>query len=56
MTFLFIEILDLEPHPVERGFFRESYRVEEKISSESLPKRYESERSMSTAIYYLLPS
>lgn len=40
--------LQLQPHPVEGGFFRETYR-----SSESL-SRSAAERSVSTAIYYLL--
>jgi len=40
--------LDLQPHPVEGGFFRETYR-----SKESL-KRGPDDRSVSTAIYYLL--
>ncbi|HVK08941.1 MAG TPA: cupin domain-containing protein [Gemmataceae bacterium] len=37
--------LDLQPHPVEGGFFRETYR-----SADNLPTG----RSVSTAIYYLL--
>ena len=40
--------LQLQPHPVEGGFFRETYR-----SKESL-KRGQNNRSISTAIYYLL--
>jgi uncharacterized protein len=43
-----IEHLRLEPHPVEGGFFRETYR-----SSDSMP-RAGAMRSVSTAIYYLL--
>src|SRR4051812_37365050 len=41
-----IELLGLEPHPLEGGFFRETYR-----SVEQAPGQ---ERSFSTAIYYLL--
>ena len=41
-----IEALELEPHPLEGGFFRETYR-----SARHLPGE---ERSLSTAIYYLL--
>jgi predicted cupin superfamily sugar epimerase len=41
-----IEALELEPHPLEGGFFRETYR-----SARHLPG---DERSLSTAIYYLL--
>ena len=40
--------LKLQPHPVEGGFFRETYR-----SAETLP-RAEAVRSVCTAIYYLL--
>ena len=40
--------LELQPHPVEGGFFRETYR-----SPETLP-RAGAMRSVSTAIYYLL--
>jgi uncharacterized protein len=43
-----IELLGLQPHPVEGGFFRETYR-----SSDSLD-RGGAARSISTAIYYLL--
>ena len=43
-----IRLLRLQPHPVEGGFFRETYR-----STESLP-RPGGDRSISTAIYYLL--
>jgi predicted cupin superfamily sugar epimerase len=48
-----IHRLKLEPHP-EGGFYRESYRARETIAGEALPLRYESARTMSTAIYYLL--
>jgi predicted cupin superfamily sugar epimerase len=43
-----IRILDLKPHPVEGGFFRETNR-----NSGTIPA-YKAERSISTAIYYLL--
>lgn len=43
-----IDLLKLEPHPVEGGYFRETYR-----SAESLPLR-DAARSVGTAIYYLL--
>jgi predicted cupin superfamily sugar epimerase len=49
-----IEQLRLQPHPREGGFFRETYRAEEQHAAESLPPRYGSPRSASTAIYYLL--
>ncbi len=45
-----VRLLELEPHPVEGGFFRETWR-----SKASLPiPGYPSNRSVGTAIYYLL--
>jgi uncharacterized protein len=49
-----INWLKLRPHPGEGGFYSETYRSGESISSGCLPSRYTSERSMGTAIYYLL--
>ncbi len=49
----YISKLNLIPHP-EGGYFREVYRSEEKLNQESLPKRYNSERSISTSIYFLM--
>jgi predicted cupin superfamily sugar epimerase len=43
-----ILLLQLQPHPVEGGYFRETYR-----SAATLPA-HAAERSISTAIYYLL--
>lgn len=43
-----IEFLKLQPHPVEGGFFRETYRSAGTLSRDGV------ERSISTAIYYLL--
>jgi predicted cupin superfamily sugar epimerase len=48
-----IDHLDLNPHP-EGGFFRAVYRSTETLHQTSLPKRYAGDRSMSTAIYFLL--
>ena len=48
-----IEALNLRPHP-EGGFFVESYRSTESLSSTALPDRYGSDRTFSTAIYFLL--
>jgi predicted cupin superfamily sugar epimerase len=39
-----IELLNLQAHPMEGGYFRETYRTAEKHGN----------RSLSTAIYYLL--
>ncbi len=43
-----IELLKLQPHPVEGGFFRETYRCADSLD------RNGDRRSISTAIYYLL--
>ena len=48
-----VEKLQLKPHP-EGGFFIEVYRSNEILNSGSLPKRYLSDRNISTSIYYLL--
>jgi uncharacterized protein len=48
--------LGLEPLPGEGGLFRETYRAKERIAHRALPSRYNSARSFSTAIYYLLTS
>jgi len=47
-----IALLKLQPHPKEGGFFRETYRADDRFSQ--LPARYPGPRSASTAIYYLL--
>ena len=49
-----IEQLGLAPHPEEGGFFAETHRSAERLPVSLLAHRYESPRSMSTAIYYLL--
>ncbi len=51
-----IEALGLQPHPIEGGFFRETYRSEGVIPAGSLPVLYQGrgDRSYGTAIYYLL--
>ena len=49
-----IRHLQLQPHPKEGGFFRETYRAGETFSALALPSRYPGARSASTAIYYLL--
>ena len=48
-----IEALDLRPHP-EGGLFRETWRSDETLGARALPARFAGERSMGTAIYYLL--
>jgi uncharacterized protein len=48
-----IDLLKLQPHPVEGGHFRETYRSTEKLPA-SVLQRHGAARSASTAIYYLL--
>lgn len=50
-----IEKLKLIPHP-EGGYYRETYRSDEKIAKNALPDRYSGDRCFSTAIYFLLQS
>lgn len=45
--------LALEPHP-EGGFFRETYRAAENVTGPALPPRFGGDRSLATAIYFLL--
>jgi predicted cupin superfamily sugar epimerase len=49
-----IELLNLEPLPVEGGFFKETYRATETLDKPILPGRYTGTRVLGTAIYYLL--
>ena len=49
-----IKLLKLEKHPVEGGYFLETYRAVEKVPEKYLPERYKGARSFSTAIYYML--
>lgn len=51
-----IKKLGLVPLPEEGGWYRETYRSEEIIARSALPDRYSSDKSYSTAIYYLLTS
>jgi uncharacterized protein len=48
-----IRMLNLQPHPVEGGFFRETYRSAGTIPASALP-HHPADRSVSTCIYYLL--
>lgn len=47
--------LGLAPHP-EGGFLRETYRARESMPASHLPARYAGNRSLATAILFLLPS
>jgi len=49
-----IDILRLQPHPEEGGYFIETHRSGETHPAAHLPARYGDDRSHSTAIYYLL--
>jgi predicted cupin superfamily sugar epimerase len=48
-----IRRLELLPHP-EGGFYRETYRATERVARGHLPSRFDGDRAMSTAIYFLL--
>ena len=48
------KLLELQPHPREGGWFRETWRAEDTIAGEALPERYSGARAAGTAIYYLL--
>jgi predicted cupin superfamily sugar epimerase len=50
-----MRLLQLQPHPVEGGFFRETYRSATTLPKTALPD-HGGDRSVSTAIYYLLKS
>ncbi len=49
-----IKELNLQPLPIEGGFYTQTYRSEDIIRAESLPNRYSGDKSFGTAIYYLL--
>jgi hypothetical protein len=49
-----IAFLQLQPHPREGGYFRETYRAGEDFAPHALPGRYGGARAHKTAIYYLL--
>lgn len=48
-----VKQFELLPHP-EGGYYRETYRSSEQISSAALPTRFGGDRNMGTAIYFLL--
>jgi predicted cupin superfamily sugar epimerase len=49
----FIREYRLQPHP-EGGWYKETYKSSEQISSHALPVRFGGDRPYSTAIYFLL--
>jgi predicted cupin superfamily sugar epimerase len=48
------DILHLEPHPIEGGYFVESYRSKMTVAAGILAAAYPSARWIGTAIFYLL--
>ena len=48
------DLLKLRPLPVEGGYFAETYRSNISLHQQLLPSGYSGERSLSTAIYYML--
>ncbi|GAB5523913.1 MAG: cupin domain-containing protein [Roseivirga sp.] len=48
-----IEQLEMIQHP-EGGYFKETFRADEKTAAGQLPDRYSTDRSISTSIYFLL--
>jgi len=51
-----IEWLQLEPLPVEGGYFRQFYRSSEWIPPASFPGRFSQPKAIATSIYYLRTS
>lgn len=47
-------LLQLEAHPCEGGYFRQTWRSHEEIPLTALPSGYSGARAAGTAIYYLL--
>jgi hypothetical protein len=48
------QLLNLEAHPREGGYFRQTWKSEEEIPLAALPSRYSATRAAGTVIYYLL--
>ncbi|MEH6592758.1 MAG: cupin domain-containing protein [Halioglobus sp.] len=51
---LVIEKLNLEAHPIEGGYFTESYRAKEGTLKAALPDRFDGDRSFCSQIYYVI--
>jgi predicted cupin superfamily sugar epimerase len=49
-----IRLFGMKPLPKEGGFYVETYRSQETIGQEVLPKRFKGRRNFGTAILYLL--
>ena len=48
-----IKLLNLQPLPLEGGYFAVTHTSDERLSTSSLPGRYQRPRDLSGAIYYL---
>lgn len=48
------ELLKMQAHPIEGGYFAETYKSGVMIPKSVLPSSYPGDRSVATAIYYLL--
>lgn len=48
------ELLKMQPLPTEGGYFAETYRSDASLSADALQHAYPGERSLATAIYYML--
>jgi len=48
------EILKMQPHPIEGGYFVETYRSAQKLPASALEGTFRGERAIATAIHYLL--
>lgn len=48
------DLLKMQAHPIEGGYFTETYKSGLMIPQSALPSTYPGERSVATAIYYLL--
>jgi len=49
-----LQLFDMQPLPVEGGWFTQAYLAEETIAKKSLPERYPAGKPFGTAILYLL--
>ena len=52
-AYYWIKKLDLKKHP-EGGYFKETYRCDETVCADALPKRFSEKKTFCTAIYFLL--
>lgn len=48
-----IELMDLQPIPIEGGYYSVSYTADDIIPAGNLPERYKNDRNLAGAIYFL---